>query len=82
MRAPPFQVTWNVSLGGRAQDLRAAKISARGCDLTDRSSKRLPQTAGKKKPRPMSGLFGFGCGLVFFALGECQRQTGHLARVV
>ena len=29
MRAPPFQVTWNVSLGGRAQDLRATKISAR-----------------------------------------------------
>ena len=30
MRAPPFPVTWNVSLGGRAQDLRAAKNSARG----------------------------------------------------
>jgi hypothetical protein len=37
MRAPPFQDTWNVTLGGSAQDLRGEKISARGCDLTDRS---------------------------------------------
>jgi len=33
MRAPPFQDTWNVTLGGSAQDLRGEKISARGCDL-------------------------------------------------
>ena len=30
MRAPPFQDTWNVTLGGSAQDLRGEKISARG----------------------------------------------------
>jgi hypothetical protein len=33
MRAPPFQDTWNVTLGGSAQDLRGEKISARGCGL-------------------------------------------------
>jgi hypothetical protein len=42
MRAPPFQDTWNVTLGGSAQDLRGEKISARGVDLrpfqTDRST--------------------------------------------
>jgi hypothetical protein len=36
MRAPPFQDTWNVTLGGSAQDLRGEKISARGCDLLGR----------------------------------------------
>jgi hypothetical protein len=60
MRAPPFQDTWNVTLGGSAQDLRGEKISARGCDLTDRSSKRLPQTAGKKKPRQCRGFSAAG----------------------
>ena len=138
MRAPPFQVTWNVSLGGRAQDLRAAKISAKGCDLTDRSSKRLPERQAKKSPdsveafrfrlratlrsRPirdavLAGQCSEGLDtrhhgskitmlapdnpkrairlppdrilrqssnprLVLLALGQCQRQTGHLARVV
>ena len=50
MRAPPFQDTWNVTLGGSAQDLRGEKISAKGCDLTDRSSKRLPERQAKKSP--------------------------------
>jgi hypothetical protein len=36
MRAPPFQDTWNVTLGGSAQDLRGEKISARGCGLLGR----------------------------------------------
>ena len=36
MRAPPFQDTWNVTLGGRAQDLRRPKICARG-GVHDRS---------------------------------------------
>lgn len=37
MRAPPFQETWNVTLGGSAQDLRGEKISARAAGYTDRS---------------------------------------------
>ena len=50
MRAPPFQVTWNVSLGGRAQDLRGAKFCARDGFQTDRSSMRLPKRQAKKSP--------------------------------
>ena len=38
MRAPPFQDTWNVTLGGSAQDLRGEKISARAACYTERST--------------------------------------------
>ena len=50
MRAPPFQETWNVTLGGSAQVLRGEKISARASPLTDRSSMRLPKRQAKKSP--------------------------------
>ena len=82
MRAPPFQETWNVTLGGRAQDLRGAKFCARDEFQTDRSSMRLPKRQAKKSPGGCQGFFGCGQWLIVFTLGEGERQTGHLARVV
>jgi len=64
LHTPPFQVPldrWK-ALGGRVQDLREQKISARECDLTDRSSKRLPKRQAKKSPDRCQGFLVSAAG--------------------
>jgi len=62
MRAPPFQETWNVTLGGRAQDLRGAKFCARDEFQIDRSSMRLPKRQAKKAPADARAFSAAGNG--------------------